>query len=59
MAPVTDRHSEKPECFAEMIEQLFPNVPKIEFNRRGPPRPGWYAYGNEVTPLDDDDGGGQ
>jgi N6-adenosine-specific RNA methylase IME4 len=30
-------HSAKPEIFLEMIEQYFPNVPKIELNRRGPP----------------------
>ena len=36
-------HSEKPECFLEMIEQYFPNVPKIEFNCRGAPRPEWKA----------------
>ncbi|MGY2987668.1 MT-A70 family methyltransferase [Bradyrhizobium sp. USDA 4508] len=43
------RHSEKPDCFLEMIESYFPNVPKIELNRRGPPRPGWDAWGNEVV----------
>ena len=41
-------HSEKPKCFLEMIEQYFPNVPKIELNCRGKPRPGWDAWGNEV-----------
>jgi N6-adenosine-specific RNA methylase IME4 len=41
-------HSEKPECFLEMIETYFPNLPKIELNRRGPPRPGWDAWGNEA-----------
>jgi N6-adenosine-specific RNA methylase IME4 len=41
-------HSAKPECFLEMIEQYFPTLPKIELNRRGPPRPGWDAWGNEV-----------
>ena len=34
-----------------MIEAYFPNLPKIELNRRGPPRPGWYAWGNEVKEL--------
>lgn len=42
------RHSEKPECFLEMIESYFPNLPKIELNRRGPARPGWDAWGNEA-----------
>jgi N6-adenosine-specific RNA methylase IME4 len=41
------RHSEKPAVFAEMIEKLFPHVPKIEmFARKA--RPGWDAWGNEV-----------
>lgn len=41
-------HSAKPEQFLELIEQYFPNLPKIELNRRGPPRPGWDAWGNEA-----------
>jgi N6-adenosine-specific RNA methylase IME4 len=42
------RHSEKPEAFAKMIERLFPRTPKIElFARKA--RPGWEAWGNEVT----------
>lgn len=43
-------HSEKPECVCEMLEAYFPNLPKIELNRRGPPRPGWDAWGNEAAP---------
>ncbi|CCJ07077.1 MT-A70 family methyltransferase [Methylocystis sp. SC2] len=46
-APV-GAHSAKPEKFAEMIEAYFPNLPKIELNRRGPPRDGWDAWGNEA-----------
>lgn len=46
-APVGE-HSAKPEKFAELIEAYFPNLPKIELNRRGPPRPGWDAWGNEA-----------
>src|SRR5262249_16381614 len=42
-------HSAKPEQFLEMIEQYFPTLPKIELNRRGAPRPGWDAWGNEVA----------
>jgi N6-adenosine-specific RNA methylase IME4 len=41
-------HSAKPEAVLEMIEQYYPTVPKIELNRRGPPRPGWSAWGNEA-----------
>jgi N6-adenosine-specific RNA methylase IME4 len=41
------RHSEKPAVFAEMIERLFPSVPKLEmFARKA--RPGWDCWGNEV-----------
>jgi N6-adenosine-specific RNA methylase IME4 len=49
-APV-GRHSAKPEVFAEMIESYFPNLPKIELNRRGPARTGWDAWGNEAEDL--------
>ena len=41
-------HSEKPTFFLELIEAWFPSTPKIELNRRGPPRPGWTAWGNEA-----------
>ncbi|TAI59991.1 hypothetical protein CWO89_43180 [Bradyrhizobium sp. Leo170] len=41
-------HSAKPEAFCELIEAYFPNLPKIELNRRGPARPGWAAWGNEA-----------
>lgn len=45
------RHSEKPAVVYEMIEAYFPHLPKIELNRRGPPRPGWDAWGNEAEPA--------
>jgi N6-adenosine-specific RNA methylase IME4 len=41
-------HSAKPERFHEMIEAYFPTLPKIELNRRGVPREGWDAWGNEA-----------
>lgn len=44
-------HSAKPEQFLEMIEQYYPNLPKIELNRRGAPRPGWDAWGNEAETV--------
>jgi len=47
-APVGE-HSAKPELFAEMIEQYYPTIPKIELNRRGPARPGWEAWGAEAV----------
>ena len=42
-------HSSKPELFLEWIEKTYPNIPKVEFNRRGSARPGWSAWGNEVS----------
>jgi N6-adenosine-specific RNA methylase IME4 len=41
----------KPIEFAEMIEKFYPDLPKIEMNRRGPPRSGWDAWGNEAQPA--------
>lgn len=41
-------HSAKPDQFLELIEQYFPTLPKIELNRRGSPRAGWDAWGNEA-----------
>jgi hypothetical protein len=34
---------------SEAIEILYPSLPKIELNRRGPPREGWDAWGLEAT----------
>jgi N6-adenosine-specific RNA methylase IME4 len=46
-APVGE-HSQKPEIFAQDIERLYPNVPKIElFARRH--RAGWDSWGNEAA----------
>ena len=42
-------HSAKPERFLEMIEEYYPNIPKIELNRRGVSRPGWHAWGLEAS----------
>lgn len=49
MTIVRKEHSAKPEQFLELIEQYFPNLPKVELNRRGAPRQGWDAWGNEVA----------
>lgn len=46
IAPAT-KHSAKPEVALDIIDRWFPNLPKIELNRRGPARPGWKAWGNE------------
>jgi N6-adenosine-specific RNA methylase IME4/ParB-like chromosome segregation protein Spo0J len=41
------RHSEKPAIFAEIIEKLYPNTPKLEMFARTA-RPFWDAWGNEA-----------
>jgi N6-adenosine-specific RNA methylase IME4 len=46
-APV-GKHSAKPPVFAEIIEKMFPNLPKLEMFARGPARPGWNVWGNEA-----------
>lgn len=40
-------HSEKPAAFYLLIENYFPNLPKIELNARRA-RPGWEAWGLEA-----------
>jgi N6-adenosine-specific RNA methylase IME4 len=45
-APVAE-HSAKPVAFIEMIERLYPNLPKIELNARRR-RDGWDAWGLEA-----------
>jgi len=42
------KHSSKPEVFHEIIEKMYPNLPKIElFSRRE--REGWDAWGNQAA----------
>lgn len=43
------RHSEKPAGFADMLERMFPTLPRLEMFCRTP-REGWDAWGNEVQP---------
>jgi N6-adenosine-specific RNA methylase IME4 len=43
------RHSEKPGIFQEIIECMFPSLPKIELNARRT-RLGWDAWGLEAPP---------
>ncbi len=40
-------HSAKPEVFYEMIEAMYPDLPKLEMFARKE-RPGWAVWGNEV-----------
>lgn len=41
-------HSAKPHIFIDMIEDYFPNIPKLEMNHRGEGRPGWAVWGLEA-----------
>lgn len=45
------KHSQKPETFHEIIETMFPNVPKLEMFARSE-RAGWDAWGNESEATD-------
>ena len=47
-APREKNHSEKPKCVYELIERMYPDVPKLELFARGKPHRGWTAWGNEV-----------
>ncbi|KWV42177.1 hypothetical protein AS026_21110 [Rhizobium altiplani] len=42
------RHSAKPAFFAETIERLYPDMPRLEMFCRDP-RPGWTAWGFEAA----------
>ena len=44
---VPKRHSQKPECAYQMLEDMFPDVNKIELFARNI-RPLWDSWGNEV-----------
>ena len=40
-------HSQKPSVVAEMLDRIFPGVPKVELFARQA-RPDWTAWGNEA-----------
>lgn len=42
------RHSEKPEHFRRLIDQLYTHGPRIELFRRGEAPDGWKVWGNEA-----------
>jgi len=43
----TMKHSQKPEALQDRIDEVWPDMPKLElFARR--PRPGWTTFGNQV-----------
>ena len=41
-------HSEKPERFRELIDEMYPNGPRIELFARRSPADGWEVWGNEA-----------
>jgi N6-adenosine-specific RNA methylase IME4 len=41
-------HSRKPDEAYELIERMYPTLPKIELFARNT-RPGWAAWGNEIA----------
>lgn len=43
-----EKHSAKPAAFAEAIERMYPQLPKIELFCRSP-RSGWKSWGNEAA----------
>jgi N6-adenosine-specific RNA methylase IME4 len=45
-------HSRKPDEAYELIERMYPELPKIELFARGK-REGWSAWGNQAAPPDD------
>lgn len=47
--PKSNVHSAKPARFREMIEELYPNGPRVELFLRGEAPEGWDAWGNEVV----------
>ena len=47
IAAARREHSRKPDEAYEIIEQMFPGLPKLELFARGG-REGWAAWGNEV-----------
>lgn len=42
-------HSAKPEIFYDLIDRMYPELPKLELFRRGRPHHGWKAWGNQAV----------
>jgi N6-adenosine-specific RNA methylase IME4 len=42
------QHSAKPALVYEVIEQMYPTLPKLELFARGAGRPGWSTWGNQA-----------
>jgi N6-adenosine-specific RNA methylase IME4/ParB-like chromosome segregation protein Spo0J len=48
-------HSRKPDEAYQLIERMYPELPKIELFARSA-REGWARWGNQAPPADNDDG---
>jgi N6-adenosine-specific RNA methylase IME4 len=48
-------HSRKPDEVYDIIERMYPELPKVELFARHA-RPGWAAWGNQAPALANDDG---
>jgi N6-adenosine-specific RNA methylase IME4/ParB-like chromosome segregation protein Spo0J len=44
------RHSQKPACVYELLEQMYPRASKLELFARSR-RPGWSGWGNQLPPV--------
>lgn len=44
----TEKHSEKPEEFRDLIDAMYPNGERIELFRRGEAPKGWKVWGNQA-----------
>jgi N6-adenosine-specific RNA methylase IME4 len=47
------KHSQKPDEAYARIEQMYPELSKLELFARGAPRPGWQSWGNQAEPESD------
>lgn len=45
-------HSKKPEIFANMIDAMYPGLPKLEMFARAPRSQDWSVFGNEVVVVE-------
>jgi N6-adenosine-specific RNA methylase IME4 len=45
----TEKHSEKPEIFREIIDKLYPHGKRVELFARGGKKEGWERWGNQIN----------
>ncbi|MBV9533094.1 MAG: hypothetical protein JO283_19015 [Bradyrhizobium sp.] len=42
-------HSRKPDDAYDIMERMYPDLPRLELFARGVTRPSWSVWGNEVA----------